>query len=60
MAGHVIQKRSSSQIFSGKFWENFQKRLSQSASWMTASDFPQRFRRIVSNLYLRLPQIFFF
>ena len=58
MAGNIIQKKSLSQIFSCKFCEFLQKGLSQSASWLAASDFRQRFRRIVSNTCLRLPQTF--
>ena len=48
MGGNNIQKRSSSQIFS---CELLQKGLSQSASWLTTSDFQQRFRRIVSKIF---------
>ena len=45
MAGNIIPKRSPSQTFSFKSCKLFQKRLT--ASWMSASDFWQRFRRIV-------------
>ena len=60
MAGNIIQIRSASKIFSCKFCEVFQKRLSQSASWLTASYYWQRFRRTVSSMCVGLPQIFVF
>ena len=56
IAGSISPKRSLSQVFSNKFFEVFLKRLSQSASMFTTSDFRQRFRRIVSNIFLGLPQ----
>ena len=57
MAGKIITKRSSSQIFFCKFCEVFQKRFSQSASCLTASEFQDCFRRLVLNTCLALPQI---
>ena len=53
MAGNIIPKRSPSQTFSFKSCKLFQRRLT--ASWLSASDFWQRFRRIVSNTCLELP-----
>lgn len=57
MAGKIIKKRSSSQIVSCKFCEVFQKRLSQSASCLTASEFHDCFRRLLLNTCLALPKI---
>ena len=57
MTYNTIQKRSSSQIFSCKFCEVFQKKYLQSISCLTAFVFWKCFSLIVSNTCLGPPQI---
>ena len=57
MAGNIIKKDLHHIYFFCKVCEVFQKSFSHSAYWLTAFDFGQRFRRIVSNTCLGRPKV---